>query len=312
MKSKTLRIPAFLAPALMLAACDGGGGSPTPPDGELDRLRSDPKIVRLEGIIQRSDTLLIPSNHFHYTITAEGETVSERLVERTSCAGSRCVGEDGTETTVGDLIDFEDPFADIGSTAVNLGSRSGFDTITATGNLDIEADVSADAADFRLAADLNVDNYGFWGEHGFAAVQLLAASLSGQAEGTPYHGKASYAAAFAVGDATGTNPVGMGSATWRGIAEAASTRTFERRQGAATVTIADLSRPRVSVGIDVPGYAIDASAWADMPLAGGRFASGTTGRDYLEGNFHGPDHGETYGVFDTGAYIGVFGAKRDR
>jgi len=73
-----------------------------------------------------------------------------------------------------------------------------------------------------------------------------------------------------------------------------------------------LSRPRVSVGIAVPGHAIDAPAWADMPLAGGRFAAGTAGTDYLEGNFHGPQHGETYGVFDTGAYIGVFGAKRDR
>lgn len=307
MKYKIESISAFLA-VLMLAACGGGGGSPTPAGGELDRLRSDPRVVRLQGIVDRSDALLVPSNHIHYTITAQGQTVSERLVERMSCAGPRCVAEDGTETTVGDLIDFEDPFADIGSTEVDLGSRSGFDTIAATGDLDIEVD----AADVSLAADLAVTSYGFWGEHGFAAVQLLAAPLSGQVNGAPYHGKASYAAALAVGDATGTNPVGMGSATWRGIAEAASTRTFERRQGTATVTVADLSRPRVSVGIAVPGHAIDAPAWADMPLAGGRFAAGTAGTDYLEGNFHGPDHGETYGVFDTGAYIGGFGAKRDR
>ena len=39
---------------------------------------------------------------------------------------------------------------------------------------------------------------------------------------------------------------------------------------------------------------------------------GSAGRDYPEGNFHGQDHEETYGVFDTGAYIGAFGAKRDR
>ena len=39
--------------------------------------------------------------------------------------------------------------------------------------------------------------------------------------------------------------------TWQGIAEAASTGTFERLQGTATVTIADLSLPRVGVAIDV-------------------------------------------------------------
>lgn len=309
MKSRILRISVFLALALMLAACGGGSGSSTPAD-ELDRLRSDPRIVRLEGIVESSDTLLVPGNHVHYTITVQGQTVSERLVERLSCSGRRCVAEDGTQTTVTDLIDFEEPFADIGSTEVVLGSRSGFDTIASTGNLDFE--ISADAADVSLSTDFTVKSYGFWGEHGFAAVQLLAAPLSGRVEGTPYDGKASYAAAFAVGDAAGTNPAGMGSATWKGIAEAASTRTFERRHGTATVTIAELSRPRVSVGIDVPGYPIDAPAWTDIPLAGGRFASGTAGREYVEGNFHGPGHGETYGVFDTGAYIGVFGAKRDR
>ena len=41
------------------------------------------------------------------------------------------------------------------------------------------------------------------------------------------------------------------------------------------------------------------------------FAAGTAGSDYLTGNFHGPDHEEAYGVFDTGAYVGAFGAKRE-
>ena len=116
--------------------------------------------------------------------------------------------------------------------------------------------------------------------------------------------------AYAVGAASGTNPGGTGSATWSGVAEAASTRTFERRQGSATVTIADLSRPRVGVEIDVPGFAIGSPAWADMQLADGGFATGSAGADRLEGNFHGPDHDEAYGVFDTGAHVGAFGAKR--
>ena len=105
--------------------------------------------------------------------------------------------------------------------------------------------------------------------------------------------------------------MGAGRAIWRGIAEAASTATFERLTGAATVTIADLSRPRVGVAIDVPGHRIGAPGWADMPLLNGRFATGTAGTDYLAGDFHGPAHQEAWGVFDTGAYVGAFGAKRE-
>ena len=182
--------------------------------------------------------------------------------------------------------------------------------MTAEGDLNM--DLTADEIGFSATATLALESYGFWGEHGFAAVQTAVVPFSGQADGMPYQGKASYAAAFAVGDAAGTNPTGMGSATWRGIAEAASTHTFEQRSGTATVTIVDLSRPRVAVEIDVSGFAIDAPDWADVPLADGRFAVGSAGRDYLEGNLHGQNHEETYGVFDTGAYIGAFGAKRDR
>ena len=61
----------------------------------------------------------------------------------------------------------------------------------------------------------------------------------------------------------------------------------------------------------VAGSDISEPGWKDMPLAQGRFTSGTAGQDdYLEGNLHGPKHEEAYGVFDTGAYVGAFGAMR--
>lgn len=88
------------------------------------------------------------------------------------------------------------------------------------------------------------------------------------------------------------------------------TAAFARLAGTATVTIADLSRPRVGVAIDVPGHDIGAPGWADMPLLDGRFSTGTAGTDYLAGDFHGPAHQEAWGVFDTGAYVGAFGATR--
>ena len=46
-------------------------------------------------------------------------------------------------------------------------------------------------------------------------------------------------------------------------------------------------------------------------LHNGRFETGAAGVDRLIGNFHGPRHEEAYGAFDTGAYVGAFGALRE-
>ena len=299
MKSRTLRMVAFVAAAFILGAC---GSSMRTDDG--DRLRSDPRVVRLEGLLGRSDTLLHSSLHSRYSLTAEGITIGDSTVEAMSCSGARCVAEDGTETTVQDLID---PSADIGMAEVELGMRGGFDTVTIRAGFEI----TESPPDVTLTSGPTVNGYGFWGEHGYAAVTTGAGPLSGRIEGVPFTGDFAGATAYAVGDASGTNPAGMGSATWQGIAEAASTGTFERHQGTATVTIADLSRPRVGVAIDVPGHDIGAPGWADMALTDGRFTAGTAGSDYLAGNFHGPDHEEAWGVFDTSGYVGAFGAKRE-
>ena len=293
----------LVAATLTLAGCGGGSKSPTLTDAELDRLRSDPRVVRLEGILERSNTLLVPSHHLRYTLSSQGNTVSDSLVLDWSCSGVRCIAEDGTVLTVQDLID---PAIDVSLEAVNLGSRGGFDTVIAKGRFNADS-----IPDITITASPSLDSYGFWGEYGFASVEVGDGPWSGRVEGNRFHGDISIATSYAVGDVTGTNPTGIGSARWRGIAEAASTRTFQLRQGTATITIQELSRPGVSVEIDVTGYAIGAPAWADMPLYNGRFVSGTIGKNYLEGNFHGPAHEETYGVFDTGAYVGAFGAKRE-
>ena len=55
MKLKTLRMAACTAAPLMLAACCGGGSSPSLTDNAIDR--SDPRVIRLGGILERSDTL---------------------------------------------------------------------------------------------------------------------------------------------------------------------------------------------------------------------------------------------------------------
>lgn len=237
---KILRTAAF---ALTLAACGGGGGggapTTTPPalsETEVERVRSDERVVRLRGILARADALLLTSARARYSLEVA----------------------DGV----------------------------------------------------RVSAATDVRAYGFWGEHGYAALELGAGPLTGDADGTAFTGEFAFARAYAAGDASGSNPGGAGSATWRGIVEASPAGAFERLQGTVTLTIADLARPRVGVSVDVAGHDIDRPAWADVPLATGRFSTGTAGTDYLAGHFHGPGGEEAWGVFDTSGYLGAFGAKR--
>lgn len=302
-------VVAAAAVTLTLTACGGGGGggSMRLSDSEIDQLRSDPRVIRYERIIERSVTLLMPGMHFRYAISAEGFTEADSLFLPASCSGTHCVTVDGSEFFLQGPFD---PEFGVNLTGASLGTRGGFDTAETTRSLDLSL-LSNLLPDGKITDFPSGTDYGFWGEYGAASVVVLDGPMAGSFEGISFEGDLKIAASAAMGDITATNPRGIGSATWRGIAEAASTVTFERRQGSAVLTIVDLSQPRVRADIEVEGYTIGSPAWADIPLYGGWFGTGIAGRDYLEGNFHGPDHSETYGVFDTGAYIGAFGAKRN-
>ena len=294
----------------LLSAC-GGGDKPASsnaglPASEVEQVRSDPRVIRLGGVMERADTLLIPSSHSWYSITVQGETVSRRGEESYSCDGPRCVGNSSREAV--SLDDFVSPSSDtdVIVTKADLGSQAGFDTLTFSGSSPVSD------PDLTITGELSADYYGAWGQYGAAYLIVTDLPVSGRYQGIPFTGDFRGVVPYVAGDAAETNPTGLGSATWTGVVEAASTRNFQRRQGQATLTIAELSRPRVGVEIDIAGYAIGSPEWSDIPLANGGFATGQIGSDYLEGNFHGPDHGEAYGVFDTGAYVGAFGAKRTR
>lgn len=337
-----------LAVALILTACGGGAGtgnSPTLPDAELGQLKAESRVLHLERIVDRSDTLLIPGFHIRYAIDTEGDeppTIIGRSLPNlqgetlrdylsTSCDDRRCVVDDtlvniNTEwdrRTVIDVQDLLDPSVDIDSSRVDVGPPDGFDTVRTPGVFDIRGSVpdpcGNDTCDVSAGVVPAATGYALWGSYGYAAVEVANGFWSGQVQlsmlgrqvgDVPFEGQLSYASTYTIGDATGTNPT-SGRATWRGIAEAVSTRTFERHRGTALVTVPDMSSPQVSVEIDIEGHAIGPEGWNDIPLAGGHFVIGKAGSDYLEGNFHGPDHSETYGVFDTEAYVGAFGAKRD-
>ena len=310
---KILRTAAF---ALTLAACGGGGsggggggGAPpttTPPalsETEVERVRSDERVVRLRGILARADALLLTSARARYSL--EGGGGAEELADAFTCDGARCVAADGTAVTIGSLTGSAAEL-DVRLNEAALGARAGFEAAATQGSFEI-----TEVADgVRVSAATDVRAYGFWGEHGYAALELGAGPLTGDADGTAFTGEFAFARAYAAGAASGTNPGGAGSATWRGIVEASPAGAFERLQGTVTLTIADLARPRVGVSVDVAGHDIDRPAWADVPLATGRFSTGTAGTDYLAGHFHGPGGEEAWGVFDTSGYLGAFGAKR--
>ena len=292
-----------------LSVCGGGGGgggsgSPGLSDAELERLRSDPRIVRLAGIAGRVDTALLAPQYVDYSLSGGGVVVEDSTVESFTCAGATCNGDGGTTISGQDLLDTD---TGVSLTRVTLGSRGGFDTMTTTAALDFSTEIpNATITDFPPAF-----GYGLWGQHGWAAVEIGNGPMAGRVQGVPFSGSFRWAGAYALGDSPLTNPTGTGSATWTGIAEAASTNTFRRHQGTVTVTIADLSTPRIGVDIVIGGSSIGSSAWSDMEPVHGGFGAGTAGTDRVQGNFYGPNHTETYGIFDTDAYVGAFGAKRE-
>ena len=305
-------IAASIAIVVALAACTTDGDGPLPlTQEELAQVRADPRIVRAERILDHADTLLVPALHADVTVSADGQSGDASVALRGSCSGTQCylTGPDPDDTMMLSLdeLGFMDPDPDAQIVRFQLGERGGFDTVLVEGASQLSEDISGD----EFAAGGAAVNYGFWAEHGFASVIIASASISAIAEdGEEVRADFTAALAYVAGDATGSNPPGMGSATWRGIAEAVETNTYRSRFGTATVTIPELSRPTVDVDITLAGRRIGSAAWSGIPLRAGRYETGVSGRDRLVGDFHGPAHQETYGVFDTGVYVGAYGAKR--
>jgi len=299
--------------ALALAACGGGGG------GSADRMLG-PRD-RVEGIFARSDTIVAPSLHIAYDYSYRDRTESDHVV--LSCFDEApCDLQGGFVADT--VLDVLDPADDVGKSAAEIGARGGFETAIAPRSIFHILNEVAEEVDRAIPGDLaqidaptSAHSYGFWGEHGFAALELGQASVALRVLGilVPAQVGVRYATAFTAGDATGTNPTGLGRATWTGIAEAAATDTFARHEGTASVIIPELSAPAVDVVINLSG-ASSPLAWFGLPLTAGRYASSAGRNGHLTGHFYGPDHRETYGAFDTrdaagtDGYVGVFGAKR--
>ena len=291
--------------AVILTSCGGGDNVRPLSDSELDQVRSQPQIQRLRGITESADLLVIPGIHGKITLSIDGQQESERLDAPVYCSGSTCFDFDGNSESLDEI--FDSPTSDIRLTDVTLGRRDGFDTIITSA----AASVSEIVDDDNITARVDAVSYGMWGQHGYAEVVIIDAPFSGQIEEHRFTGDIDFVSAKVIGNSSGTNPVGAGKATWSGHVEAAAIRSFERRTGTVYLEIANLARPYVDVDVRIGGRSIGSSDWKDIPLNQGKFEVGRFNRDYLSGSFHGSTHSEAYGAFDTTAYVGSFGAKRD-
>ena len=298
-----------------LASCGGGNdGTSVLSQEQVNEVRRDPRVVALNDILNGVDTLLVPAVHVEFSGTGPSGTQRVEAALYGSCSGTECDFDDAeTEGHISfDLEDFpvasDELDEDVNFTALTLDKRGGFHTLhfESSGGLS-EGLADADEDDDVTATG---SGYGLWAKYGFASTFIADVELSWEEDGDSYQATVDVAFSLAAGNATGSNPADMGSATWRGISEAVSTASFERRYGTATIRIPDLAQPSVDVDITVAGRQIGSASWGSIALRDGRYEIGISGRDYVVGDFYGPAHQETYGVFDTGAYVGAFGASR--
>ena len=214
--------------ALALSAC-GGGGNPA----SMGLSESDPRAVRLERIVDSSDTLLMSAVYQHFTLSSPSGTNSEREITDVICQGTRCENQDGEVYYLHDLFDTTTDI-DVQLTSAEVGSRRGFDTVygeasTASQFNDLSDVVPGTTFKYSTSGEI----FGLWGDYGFAATIVTDTPFSGVVLGERFSGDYDSATGFVIGEKSGTSPGGTGSATWNGIAEAVSTTTFRNRSGTA-------------------------------------------------------------------------------
>ena len=289
--------------SIILAACGGGGGgSGGSPSAALSTVLEQPlfippgvqrptntaatELARAEGILARSDSLLVSNLHS----SVDGDYLPE-LVAVSLCSGGTCTwtheGEH-VETLTGREIS-----ADPDGVRALL-SKYGITTLVGR------------QGDSSLA-------YSAWMNHSAFGIQIGADTAA--AEGGMSRDVV-FAFGLAGGDLTGTRPAG--TATWRGLAVGTlyDDRLGDTLQGDATLTFTvgtnslaavfdnfeNLTRQTKYDGFQIRFDGIPVSAQ-------GTFRS-SSGGGSIQGGFYGPGHAETAGTFEKSTVVGAFGAKR--
>ena len=191
---------------------------------------------------------LVSSLYFDYTLSRAGAApVAETGSVPLACPDAGC------------------PAADLRELAGRAGTgiRAGFGTVTGMTAGPALTEVFSGAS--ATVAGTGFRRYGFWGAHGWAAVEIGTGTLTAGDGGAAQRGSFEAAHAWAAG----TNPAGTGSATWSDIAGAARTSDFTHLEGTVEVRIADLARPLVDVDLDDGGAGV-ALEWRGLHPAHGR------------------------------------------
>ena len=295
-------------------AC-GGAGLPeltnvSPKAKEYLAERGQQRFIRTQAamkadrIIYSADTLLMSSLDVH---------ADEDVYIKLSCSGTRCVTQDGVAVTLAEVLADAENLATPDFVLTNFETRSGFYTARYRGGVDLSGLVSGPGSSDQPAepgvsyqddSEQNLifenDSFAFWSTYGLASVGT-AGFLANE---LPIF---SMNSASVIGNAAGTNPETR--ATWRGIAEAYDA-AGKTGSGTATLTVDLSSQPTVDAEIRIGLTQIGSRDWSNIPLSDGRFETGSGFDDHIVGNFHGSDHEEAWGAFDTRDWSGVFGAKK--
>ncbi len=159
---KAVRVGWMLA---LLSACGGGGGGGTPPPV----VPGDPPPGGPPAPVAAAP--LATGLYFDYTLErGGGEPIEEAGSVGLGCPGAGCPAEDLRE-----LAGRE-----------GTGMRGGF--ATAAGTTGGPPLTRAFAGASATVSDAVFRRYGFWGEHGYAAVEIGAGDLSATAEGRTWSG----------------------------------------------------------------------------------------------------------------------------
>ena len=296
-------------PLLLLAGC-GGGDDPALSPQVHQELLSDPDVTRLTGILEDADTFVTLGWHLTFTFE-DGVLPPAVLLGAADCSGTECVSSSNPSERVvlSDVIGqamAEDHYLG----GLTLGERGGFDTFESSGGFVMGSYVAEMLEGIESSPPLDgrsTTEHGLWGMYGYAGTALGHSDRSYTIPDVDSLADIDFYFTYVAGTVSGSNPAGTGRATWSGIAEAIVTATNEPAAGTATVTIEDLSMPRASVDVEIGGAPI--GSWTDMTVTDGEYGV-VGGGNGVKGAFYGPSHEESYGVFYTDLYGGVFGAMR--
>ena len=274
---------------VMLSGCGGGGSGPSM--ANMDDSSTTEGTIRstIEQLAAAANSLTASDLHVKLPENLGGRQAKIDVI----CSGSdTCSASFQGEPIL--RLSLSDGVIDPGIELQRAGEQQGVALGEGRGKIS------------QFGFDTDVTLLGGWLDHHYFGAQLERV-VRGSVEGTDLAGfQAGYA--FAVGDATGTAP--LGSASWSGAAVGIDTSDLSSRvQGDANVTF-DLGRMAVDVALTNFAGANAGRTYTDMRWDGLRVTNGRFWSHSLDGQFYGPNHEEVGGIFERNNLVGAFGAKQ--